>query len=254
MLATVKSIIKKTPLALPFIWAKRRLVAPWTQNEEGDVLDTLVSRHAVPHSFIEFGFGGWEFTCARLARTWSGLLLDGDAYNVRIAKVIHPSSITAVQTWITRDTLSIVKDWAKDRAIGVLSVDVDGNDYWFLSDLLDSFHPAIIVAEYNSVFGRRSITVPYADDFQYRSAHPSHFYWGTSLRALSNLTKRHGYVLIDVPSSGINAFFIRAELLGPDDTALDPDTAFRERDWKLGKRMSEQWREIEHMPFVTIDN
>lgn len=253
MFDKIKSVVKKTPLATPFIWGKRRFVAPWTQNEEGDVLDKLVSRFEVPKTFIEFGFGGWEFTCARLVPTWTGLLLDGDEYNSRIAKIIHPKAITAVQTWLTLDTLSIIKDWARGREIGILSVDVDGNDYWFLKDLLESFHPAIIVAEYNSVFGKRAVTIPYAADFDYRSAHPSHFYWGTSLAALGKLTTKHGYVLIDVPASGINAFFVRADLLGPDDIALDPDAAFRERDWKIGKRMSEQWREIEHMPFVTID-
>ena len=39
-----------------------------------------------------------------------------------------------------------------DGKLGVLSVDIDGNDYWILKKLLIHFKPEIICVEYNASF------------------------------------------------------------------------------------------------------
>ena len=44
--------------------------------------------------------------------------------------------------------------------IGILSIDIDGNDYW-VWQRIEAVEPVIVIAEYNSVFGaRQAITVP----------------------------------------------------------------------------------------------
>ncbi|MCA1654377.1 MAG: hypothetical protein ABR588_04390 [Sphingomicrobium sp.] len=200
--------------------------------------------------FVELGFGGWEFNCAPLAFHWEGLLVDGDAYNVTIAHTILPGRVQAKKIWLTLETLSIVEDYARGRDIGILSVDVDGNDYWFIERLI-KLKPAIIIVEYNSNFGHRSITIPYDPQFYYETG-PYRYYSGASLPALTRLAAQNGYSLIAVGSCGINAFFVRNDLLGDDDIPLDPIYAYREQWYDDGLRASQRWEKMKHLPFVEV--
>ena len=60
---------------------------------------------------------------------WERLLIDSNPYNVRIAKIIIGKKVTCKEMWITLDTLDFVLGHYKLSSIGILSVDVDGNDY-----------------------------------------------------------------------------------------------------------------------------
>lgn len=250
MLDRLKDVVKGTPLAIPYIWLKSKVTKPKTQNEEALIIRTLLTRFDVPKRFIEFGFGGWEFNCAPLAYEWDGLLLDGDKYNVTIANTILPSRVEAKQLWITLESLIEVKKWAEDKDIGILSIDVDGNDYWFWQDLL-YLRPAMLIAEYNSTFGLRPITIPYDPAFNYKE-HEGWTYSGASLTALSKLFASHDYSLIEITNSGVNAFYVRNDLLGKHDRPLDPRAVYRELLHNDRSRPDERWDKIKHKEFVTV--
>lgn len=251
MFAAGKRWIKRTPLLKPLIFAKGLVARPMSQNEEALILKRLLSRYDVPTRFVEFGFSGWEFNCASLADRWSGLLIDGDQYNVTIARTILASRIKSDCRWITLESLDIVRAFASGGGLGILSVDVDGNDYWFLDALVD-LAPSIIIVEYNSSFGARPITCPYDPHFDRTVKHESRLYYGASLSAVTHLAERNGYSLIDVTQSGINAFFVRSDLLTGDDLPLKAEHAFRERLFPDGARPSQQWEKIKHLPFVDV--
>jgi hypothetical protein len=98
--------------------------------------------------------------------------------------------------------------------IGILSIDVDGNDYW-IWESIDSMTPAIVIIEFNSVFGRTfSVTIPYSPNFNRTEAYYSNLYGGCSLKALFMLGERKGYSFIGCNSSGNNAYFIRKDKIG----------------------------------------
>ncbi|MEO5809386.1 MAG: hypothetical protein ABIR51_04900 [Sphingomicrobium sp.] len=242
MFNAAKAFIKQTPLAKPLIFLKGKFTRPHSQNDEAEVLAGLLKRYDVPKCFIEFGFSGWEFNCAPLAYEWDGLLVDGDAYNVTIATTILPQRVVAKQLWLTLETLQFVRDYAETRPIGILSIDVDGNDYWFLKKLID-LRPAIVISEYNSVFGLRSVTVPYDAAFDRRN-YPAWAYYGASLSALTSLAERHGYALI-AQTTGVNAFFVRQDLLRPTDQRLSATEAYQ-------PRRTEAWEQIKHLPLLTV--
>ena len=86
----------------------------------------------------------------------------------------------------------------------------------------------MIIAEYNSSFGLRPVSVEYDPIFDRNKKHVSGMYFGASLTALSHLAEQNGYSLIEVGNTGINAFFIRNDLLNPEDIVLKPHNAFRE--------------------------
>jgi len=220
MMASLKQMLKRTPVLDLWIWYRIRFLPARSQSNESEILQRLVDRYPVPAFFVEFGFGVWEFNCGRLTDSFDGLLLDGGGDNVAYAKRALPPRIHCEHCWLTLETLEIVERFAKGRPIGILSVDVDGNDYWFLRRLI-GLAPAIVVCEFNPVFGLRSISVPYDEHFERFKKHASGLYFGASLSALNHLCQQHGYTLMAISSNGVNAFFVRSDLLLPGDVEVD---------------------------------
>jgi hypothetical protein len=98
--------------------------------------------------------------------------------------------------------------------LGLLSIDVDGNDYW-IWEALTVVDPAIVIIEYNSVFGdEQAVTIPYDPKFIRTKAHHSSLYAGCSLKALSLLADTKGYVFVGSNSAGNNAYFVRQDKVG----------------------------------------
>lgn len=254
----IKDCIKNTSLVLPYIWIKnlsKKNVD--SQSNEAQIIDRLVARFDVPKSFIEFGFSGWEFNCCNLARNseWEGLLIDGGSYNITIAKQIFHKRVTAKQLWLSLDSLDFITSYAKSRRVGVLSVDVDGNDYWFLEKLI-VINPALIIAEFNVSFGLRPISVPYDPSFDRTKKHESWEYYGASLFAFNHLCSKNGYTLVDISKNGVNAFFVRNDLLTHDTRPLMLSDKLLVKTYPDGSVAPtyEFWENIKSLPYIDITN
>lgn len=255
-IARLKSTIKASPLAVPYILAKSAFGAKRaSQSDESRILADLAGLVAAPKCFIEFGFSGWEFNCIGLAQdpSWTGLLVDGQRYSVTVARTIYHRGVEARQLWISLDTIDTISAWADGKDLGVLSVDVDGNDYWFLQRLI-VLRPAIIVAEVNVSLGLRPITVPYEADFDRTKKHETWEYYGASLAAVHHLCTNHGYTLVAVSSNGVNAFFVRDDRMVPSLRALLPQEARRPKMYPDGSIAPSErhWERIRAMPFVDV--
>lgn len=216
-----------------------------SQSDEVKILDQLTTD--APKTFVEFGFHPTEFNCLRLARdpNWRGLLIDGNARQVADARALFPNRIEVIQQFLDLDNLDFIR--RAFPGIGVLSIDVDGNDYWFLRELIDT-RPAVICVEYNSSLGLDPITVPYEPAFDRHRKHARGWYHGASLTALAKLCAAHGFGLAAVSEAGANAFFTQSGALDPY-TAWKPNT-FRER--LSGLPFEAQWNAIKDMPFETV--
>lgn len=187
----------------------------------------------------------------KIGNEWDGLLVDVVYYNVKIANLLFPRKIQTKFMWITLDSIEFIVNYAKSCDLGVLSIDVDGNDYWFLEKLIET-NPSIIIAEYNSSFRLNPISVPYDPNFDRTRKHASWIYYGASLSAINHLCNQNGYSLIEISNSGVNAFFVRTELLTKDDLKLNPEFVFREKYFPDGSRPSQQWEKIKHLPYVDV--
>lgn len=92
----------------------------------------------------------------------------------------------------------------------VLSIDIDGNDYWAWEAIATGYRPRIVIAEYNAaILADKSLTIAY--DPRHRWARTDSF--GASLLALTNLARCRGYTLVYRESTGTNAFFVRDDLV-----------------------------------------
>lgn len=237
------SFLRSTPLRYYYHLLKAR-VGGAPQSDESAILSRLAVN--CPRTFVEFGFHPTEYNCIGLT-DFDGLLVDGDDTTVRLAKAVLPKRIEARQNFITLDNVkSLGLHFPK---LGVLSIDVDGNDYWFLKDLLPA-RPAVVSVEYNASLGLNPITVPYDSSFDRKQKHDSGWYHGASITALTKLCKDEGYKLVAVSAAGGNVFFLPQSSELPE---LEPAQAYREstlRNRWSGTTAMDQWQRIKHMPFV----
>jgi len=172
-------------------------------------------------TFIEFGVQDYSESNTRfllLNDNWKGLIFDGsqnDMENLRNDEIYWRYDLTAVGAFLTKSNINeLFKEYNFVGEIGILSVDIDGNDYW-IWESINSVNPVIVIAEYNSVFGNsHAITIPYDESFNRTKAHFSNLFWGCSLKALIYLAKKKGYVFAGCNSAGNNAYFIREDKIG----------------------------------------
>jgi hypothetical protein len=171
-------------------------------------------------TFIEFGVEDFfESNCRFLleGRNWRGFVLDGSRANIqRLVRsdLYWKHDLNAETAFVTSENIQkILERSGFGLQPGVLSIDLDGIDFWVLEKLED-YRPVIYIVEFNAVLGLdRTISVPYKADFQRTAAHHSNLYWGASLPAYVRLLKERGYSLVRINDAFSNAFFVRADFL-----------------------------------------
>jgi hypothetical protein len=194
----------------------------FSQFGEDGIIQYLVQRVPLENEvFIEFGVEDYSESNTRFLLVhdnWRGLIMDGGDRHlafIRRTGLDWRHDIEAKVAFVDRDNINGLIASADIRGdIGLLSVDIDGNDYWVL-EAIEVVSPRLLVVEYNSNFGpEAAVTVPYDPAFERGRAHWSHLYWGASLAALDRLARRKGYALVGGNSAGNNAFWVREDVLG----------------------------------------
>jgi hypothetical protein len=221
----------------------------FSQWGEDGIIQKLIQHVPVKHrTFIEFGVEDFvEANCRFLMvnNHWRGYVLDGSEAGiaqVNKAEWLSRHELRAASGMVTRENINALLLASEfDADLGLLSIDVDGIDYW-LFEALTAYSPRILVVEYNSLFGpTRKISVPYDATFRRREKHYSDLYFGASLAAWHHLAGQRGYALVGAESAGVNAFFVRRDLLGDQLRPVAVDEVFvdsqvrqsRDRDGKL---------------------
>jgi hypothetical protein len=197
--------------------AKNALVAYgekyFSQNDEDGILLEILKRMGLrTGTFIEFGCGdGLENNSIILLLSgWRGMWVGNEELAFDIPEA---SRLIYVKAWVTRENCCpIISAGLKEiptSNINVLSIDLDGNDYYYLGEILrQGFTPDIIIIEYNGKIPPPiSFVIPYD---------PKHIWdltdkFGASLQALCDLVEPFRYSLVCCNLTGTNAFFVRDE-------------------------------------------
>jgi hypothetical protein len=193
----------------------------FSQWGEDGIIQFLINAIEIKNkTFIEFGVENFmESNCRFLLMkdNWQGMVIDGSEENIKQLKSSNfywKYQLDAITAFITKENINeLLLKSGFEKDLGLLSVDIDGNDYHVLN-AIDEYQPRILICEYNAVFGsERKITVPYCEDFYRTNAHYSNLYFGASLKAIIDLAKQKSYVCVGTNSSGGNAFFVRKDLM-----------------------------------------
>lgn len=240
----------------------------FSQWGEDGIIDWLVSKlPSIKPSFIEFGVSNYKESNTRLllqSKNWTGLIIDGSTENISAIKsqeIYWKYDIEAKQAFITAENINtLINESGFKKDVGLLSIDIDGNDYWVWK-AITNISPAIVICEYNTALGDiYPLTVPYQPDFQRAQAHHSLLYFGASIQALISLGKQKNYTCIGTGSSGCNVFFIRNDLAyhitnNLEDISIYPCKA-REARNKTGEMLYVDAIEgtdiISHLPIIDL--
>ncbi len=194
----------------------------FSQNGEDGVLAEILRRTGTrSRSFVEFGIGtGHQGNCLLLADVygWTGLFLEPDeaAFPVLAAKYGPNPRVTVAQAAVTPDNVeALFAAHGVDDDLDVLSIDIDGMDYWVWK-AITGYRPRVVVIEYNASLdpARNLVWPPDAGAWDGTS------FYGSSIGALRRLATEKGYGLVHTDLCGVNAFFVRDDLLpavGVDD-------------------------------------
>ncbi|RTY92276.1 hypothetical protein [Flavobacterium sp. GT3R68] len=201
-------------------------------------------------TFVEFGVEKYIESNTRFLLfndKWDGLVIDGDENNVNYIKndaVSYFFNLHSINSFITKDNINeLIKSRNFDKELGLLSIDIDGNDYW-IWNALENINPVIVISEYNAEFGLNPWTIPYKEDFVWDKSNGMH-YWGTSLCSLCDLAEQKGYSFIGCNSQGNNAYFIRNDKM-KDLKKLSCEEGFLKAKFSLNRKPNgEQYSEIE---------
>ncbi len=188
------------------------------------------------NTFIEFGVQNYDESNTRflmMNNNWAGFIMDASVEEIKRLKGRNwywKYSLTNKSVFIDKDNINQLLSESGLSNIGLLSIDIDGNDYYILNEIdFTKLNPSIIIIEYNSVFGlERAITVPYRKDFIRTKAHYSNLFFGASLSALNEVATKKGYALVGCTLSGNNAFFVRRDLLNEKVKELSVKSAYKE--------------------------
>ena len=236
----------------------------YSQNGEDGILLHLFSTIGThDRRFVEFGVGdGAQCNTANLSINfgWQGLLLEGDRRQAEKATRYYWSRPGIAERVKVRNEMVSAENI--DRILGeegiqgeidLLSIDIDGNDYWVWR-AISTIHPRVVVIEYNASFGKeRAVVVPYEPSAVHRWLHASGYYHGASLAALNRLATEKGYALLGCESAGVNAFFVRRDLLTEALETPTPEEAYYPHSVRtIHMSPEDQWRLIAAMPLIDV--
>lgn len=237
----IRDLQKRQP-GNPAIWTC------WSYSQCGEdgiiihILGQIAKKIPLTQTFIEIGCGNGieNNTHLLLLNNFRGCWLDGDEKNInyiaqKLGKLEH-HQLKVTRQFLTReniaDYIANCTNFLNTNDIDFFSLDTDGNDLYFVREVLEILRPKILCVEYNAKFPVPvSLVVDYKESFVWDHSD----YYGASLQAWVEALP--DYKLISCSLNGVNAFFVNmiyADLF-PDYTPAELYQPFR--TWMLEAKM-----------------
>jgi hypothetical protein len=142
---------------------------------------------------------------------WRGLFIDAEADEFEhLQSKYRWTPVTTRRTMVTSDNVqTMFAEAGVPEEPDVLSIDIDGGDYW-IRKAITAYCPRLVIVEYNGGLDpaqRRVVPASFPGWDRTR-------YYGASVGALKALAEAKGYRFVHTEVSGSNAFFVRADLSG----------------------------------------
>ena len=213
-------------------------------------------------TFVEIGVeDGKECNTANLSINlgWQGAIIDANKERLESGRSFYKeklgknfSKVKMIPSFVTKGNVNqLLSDNGISGEIDLFSIDIDGNDYW-LWQAVSVVNPRVAVIEYNASFGfDKSMTIKYDPNFSASVKDKSSIYHGASLLALKKLAKTKGYVLVGCDSHGIDAFFVRQDLVQGKMAELSSGEAYYPHSQRLKDvgNTKKQFEQIKHLDF-----
>ena len=192
----------------------------FSQWGDDGIIQYMISKLNLPNNtFVEFGVEYYTESNTRLLlinNNWSGLVIDGSDKHISYIKndaIYWQYELLAIKAFITAENIESLIDKAEfKKEIGILSIDIDGNDY-MVWKAIKKYDPSIVIVEYNAAFGDENPwIVPYDPSFIREQKDFKKLFWGTSLLSICDLATEKGYDFVGCNLNGNNAYFIKKSI------------------------------------------
>jgi hypothetical protein len=177
---------------------------------EQEILRRLVeSVPTMPRYCVDIGAGDGALHSNSLAlfeKGWSGAALEWDGSRFgKLAWRHRDRNLNLVRGKVTpENVVPLFKGLGVPREFGILSLDIDGYDYFVMEALLGEFVPQVLCMEINEkIPPPLRFTVLWSDGYAWKGDH----FYGQSLSQAQALASSRGYALVALEYN--NAFFIR---------------------------------------------
>ena len=229
----------------------------FSQFEEDGKLMFIFSVIGMNHkTFVEIGSDdGVNSNSANLYFNfgWHGLFMDSNPKSIRrgikfFNKYPHPWYYKPkfICEKVTMENVNVLIEGAGyGGEIGLLSIDIDGNDYW-VWEAINVIDPQVVIIETHNEFGMNNIVVPYDPDYSYPGKHP--VYHGASPVAINRLAIKKGYRLVGANELGFNFIFVKNELAEQELPEVKVETLLTHPSVKEGYRKFgpiKDWKYVE---------
>jgi hypothetical protein len=207
---------------LPSVWETGyRIFSQF--DEDGVILFCLAVAETGTRRFVDIGSGDGLIASntANLALNlgFHGLFVDAREPEIERGRrfyATHPDTRERpplfVHGFVTRENVNdIVRGAGFEGEIDVLSIDIDGNDYWIL-EALECVQPRLVCIETHTELGLEDFVAPYDPKFDGHRAPPGTRI-GASPVATTLLAERLGYRLVGANLYGFNTLYLRADLV-----------------------------------------
>ena len=188
----------------------------YSQNDEDGIITEIFNRIGMTNKvFVEFGVeNGLQCNSHYLLhKGWSGLWIEGSpdcckAIDKLFLTPIENGKLKVINAFIDKDNINTLIGNFMGGTIDLLSIDIDGNDYW-IWESINCIQPRVVIIEYNAKF---------PPDYEWIMEYDKNHIWekddnqGASLKSLELLGRRLGYQLVGTSFSGVNAFFVRQDI------------------------------------------
>ena len=196
-------------------------------GEDGIIAEIFKRIGSTNQVFVEFGVeDGLENNTAHLLlKNWTGYWIEADRKCVKSIKqtysaLISKKKLSVKHAFVDAENIeTILKELGIPQEFDLLSIDIDGNDYWVWK-AIKSYHPRVVVIEYNGLLRPDTKWVmKYNPEHRWNGTS----YFGASLKSLEILASEKGYKLVGCNFTGANAFFVGEDLV--EGKFLEPFTA-----------------------------
>jgi len=175
----------------------------YSQNGEDGIIEFIFDIVDTSNKFfVEIGVEDGQQCNTRnlLTKGWEGIMIDANSTNTPTIK----------KEFVTAENVNeLFEKYSVPNPFDLLSIDVDYNTYWVWK-AITKYLPRVAVIEYNSTIPcTESLVVEYDSLGKWDGTN----YFGASLLALKKLGDSKGYTLIGCDSFGVNAFFVKNELI-----------------------------------------
>ena len=192
----------------------------YSQNDEDGILMEILNRINIKQgNFFEIGVCGGHKnngtecnTIILLMLGWSGIWIDGVNIDLNLPK---ESKLNFFKQFLNKDNCIKTFNDALEKSkiikseINVVSVDIDGNDFYITESILkEGFQPDCFIVEYNGKFPPPIIyNMPYDENYVWKGGDEQ----GCSLQFYVNFFDKFGYNLVCCNITGTNAFFVHSK-------------------------------------------